>query len=701
VTRSPRARRGVLSLAFPLLLSACPVIPADPPRDLNSFQVDIKGWYQGTGATRVPLPVVSICATRYGGSQSAVPAEEKGTKTCPYAIPRGEIEVDVVATALTAAGAAKADFASPVSYRIVPGDLTGDYPNRWSQAQGGISSATIRAAHPFSEVRVWAENAPPKLIFADGGIGGTVGALPVEPQTYTYAGGLSKAVFFEDPTIAKIQIPDGFDNRSSPFVGEFMTIGKTPESGEALLQSCADDKQRDQKPALMVVTGTDPGGFFVTDVSACRQLELTTEGATTVVRVPEPKEECLPEGSTRKCVISGKTCSANTDCNSYLPGTFGSMFIYNYSFPEGLSEGDLLFTIAGAAQEFTSTTQFTFPSWVIAEKVRQLPEDQWTKWIKLAPPVPILGRTCGGDNTADAFLTDALCGHNRRNLKMESLESGLVRVNNVRFPTLFAQCDVNGDVSVPFFCEQKDPQLGWLWGSCAFGEVEPPLDAQERQCHQDCVFGAGPYQNQRCAEKSTFSGFGQFPVEMSPYGLSGAGMDESLPLRFQIVPLAGAAARSASPYQTGQEIAVGCEADAYVAFGDSTVTATSSGTLLLKGSILYHRVTGVEGYASVIANGTAPAGARCSVTLNTRTLINLVVKDAIPELQPDCSESDPDATKAHTCQVLHEATFDVVGHLRHVQPARPRWVILPRDVRDVCCHPGPSGECPRPIQKCP
>lgn len=687
-------------LASTLLFAACPVIPAPSPNALGSFQVEIGGWYLGTGSTRVPLPVVSLCAAKYG-SQAQVPAAERGTKACPFAIARGDIEVDVVATALTSAGKPKGDFKGPVSFRVVPGDLTGDYPNRWALAEAGVASGTVRSAHQFAEVRVWAENSPPKLIFADGGIGGTLEALPKEPQSYSYASGLSKGVFFEDPTIAKIQIPDGFDNRSSPFVGEFLTIGKNPESGETLVQSCADDAVRDQKPALMVVTGTDPSGFFVTDVSACRQVELTKDGTTTVVRTPEPKEDCVPVGSGRKCAISGKTCAANTDCNSYLPGTFGSMFIYNYSFPDGLYEGDLLFTIAGASQEFTSTTQFTFPSWTIAERVRLLPEDQWTKWLKLAPPVPIQARTCGAEDVTAPFLTDALCGHNRRNLKMESLESALVSLKNIRFPNTFAQCDVNGDVSVPFFCEQTDVQGQWIWGSCAFGEVEPTIDTQERQCHQDCVTGAGPYVGKRCAERSTFIGFGQFPIEMNPYGLASIGLDETLPTRFQTVPLAAASARSATPYGDGSEIAIGCEADAYIAFGDATVTATAASTPLARGRLLYHRVTGTEGHVSVIAQGAAPANARCSVSLNIRTLINLVVKDAIPELQPDCDEADPDAAKATNCKALREATFDVIGHLRHLQPGRPRWVVLPRDVRDVCCRPGPLGVCPNPIRPCP
>lgn len=683
-----------------LACSACPVIPAPEPTGLGSFRVEITGWFLGTGATRTPLPVVSLCASKYGG-QAGVPQAERGTKGCPFAIPRGNIEVDVVATALTQAGQVKADFGGPVSFRVVPGDLTGDYPNRWALAQGGVARGTVRAAHQFSETRVWAEHAPPKLIFADGGIGGTVAALPAEPQSYTYASGLSPAVFFEDPTIAKIQIPDGFDNRSSPFTGEFITIGKNPESGETLVQSCTDDPGRDQKPALMVVTGTDPSGFFVTDVSACRQVELTQDNGTTVVRTPEPKEACVADGAARKCAISGKTCATSAECQSYLPGTFGSMFIYNYSFPDGLYEGDLLFTIAGAAQEFTSTTQFTFPSWTIAEKVRQLPEDQWDKWLKLAPPAAVEARTCGAEDVPEFFLTDALCGHNRRNLKMESLESALVRVRNVRFPNAFAQCDVNGDVSVPFFCEQRDAQNQWTWGSCAFGEVEPALDTQERQCHQDCVFGAGAFAGKRCAERATFIGFGQFPVEMGPYGLASIGLDESLPTRFQILPIGATAARSASPYPAGTELALGCEADVRVAFGGATVTASASDQLLPKGKVLYTRVGAAEGHASVLAAGAAPAGARCSLSANPRTLINLVVKDAIPELQPDCDEADADPAAARACKLMREATYDVVGHLRHLQPGRPRWVILPRDVRDVCCHPGPTGECPRPIQPCP
>ena len=80
---------------------------------------------------------------------------------------------------------------------------------------------------------------------------------------------------------------------------------------------------------------------------------------------------------------------------------------------------------------------------------------------------------------------------------------------------------------------------------------------------------------------------------------------------------------------------------------------------------------------------------------------NTFSKDALPELLPDCRLDDPDAARAKQCQYLRGARFDVIGHLRHLQPGRPRWAILPRDADDICCRPGPGLECPRPVKPCP
>jgi hypothetical protein len=43
--------------------------------------------------------------------------------------------------------------------------------------------------------------------------------------------------------------------------------------------------------------------------------------------------------------------------------------------------------------------------------------------------------------------------------------------------------------------------------------------------------------------------------------------------------------------------------------------------------------------------------------------INLVTKDAAPDLKPDCVEDDADPVAASTCKDLHLASFDIIGQL--------------------------------------
>ncbi len=687
-----------------------PVLP-----DLSSFKVEVKGVFVQVNGARSPLDVTSPCVARYG-SQAKVPASARGTKDCPYAIARGEVEIDVVASARDRQGAAL-PFNGPVSFRVLPGDLSGDLSNRWGTAVDGVVTTTVHASHQYGDVRVWAEDAPPAAVY-DAGVAVTAG-LPVEPAQRTYAAGASDVVHFDDQTLQSLKLTDGFDNRSSPFVGEFVSVGKNPESGETLTQSCSDDPARNGKPSLMVVTGLDPSGFFVSDVSACRLIEKTADSAgVTQVRTQEPPERCLVtlsdagvtdiEGSgvgSGTCEISRGACTARTQCKHYLPSTFAHMFVYNYNFPDGLDEGDLIFTLSGSVQEFTSTTQMVFPAWSVAEHVRQLPPDQWNKWLQYAPPTVINYRVCGMDDTVAPFLTDALCGHNKRNLKMESVESGLVRLNNVRFPTEWDNCDFNADGQVPFFCESKDPDGNWIWTSCAFNSVEPDNDRKERECHQACVIGTGVHDGKICAEESTFKGFGQFVVELGMPGPAQFGLDDSLTQRSTPVPIPLAADGGVENrvvrvdgYGLNQEVMVACDQDVAYRAGDSTVVAEATDAQLAGGHSTSVKFGANQTSVSLRALGTSPA--KCWVGLNVKARINLLTKDAIPEINPDCREDDSDADRALQCKQLHAATFDVIGHARHVQPARPRWMVIPRSVDDVCCHPASGQACPKPIKAC-
>lgn len=728
--------RRLLVVSTALVMSACqffdPGTEAPVPFALNSLKVEALGVYVGTA--RTPLPVVNECERRFG-SQDAVPAAERGTQNCRYIIPSGEVQIDLKATALDAAGAPMPAFNGPVSFRIIPGDLSNDQRARWGNMVNGEIAATVFAIHPYGSVRVWVEDSPPRKINV-GGMEPDPTLLPEEPHnaqgfsTRTYAAGASQILYFADQTLASLQNPGVLDNRSSPFVGEFVVVGKGPNTGETLRQSCLDDPGRNGVDALMVITGLDPAGFFVTDISACRVKEPTSDSLGNTVRSAnwEPPEPCWitgedggrtenVDGGMGVCNISEKACRRRSDCPAYLPGTFGSMFVYNYNFPEGLDEGDLLFTLSGSVQEFTSTSQLVFPAWLTAERVRMLPPEQWNKWLQYARPFDLGGRTCGADNVLTPFITDALCGHNTRNVKMESLESALVRARRVRFPSRFVNCDFNGNGSVPFFC--NDSSGGQHWDDCDFsGAVEPEADRLERTCNQDCVIGMGQHDGVVCSEQATFRGFGQYVVEMAPAGPAAQGYDSQLPARLvsvttrvAAVPDAGIDLDGGAPVDAGSppnpsvragviggaSVLIRCEKDTRYRVGDDLVRANEMDPVLPANTELRYTMRGEE--SAVAFQAVSEVGV-CTVGLNSKIRINLITKDAVPELNPDCNDNDPNTAAAEQCRFLHGAEFDVTGHLRQIQPGRPRWVIIPRAPDDLCCYPGPGLQCPRPIEAC-
>jgi alpha-tubulin suppressor-like RCC1 family protein len=616
---------------------------------------------------------------------------------------------------------------------------TAGYENRWRQAVGGLVRGVTRVAHQYGQARVWLENAPPKQLY-DGGYLIAPDRLPPADTAYSFAVGSSPIIWFEEQTLATLNTPDTLDNRSSPFVGEFVRVGTPPEMGEVLRQTCPDDPERNGQPMAMVVTGVEPTGFYVSDISACRQKELLQAGGQRV-RTPEPPEPCrvtLPDGGVAniedvpgardgRCAISKGQCSRRDQCFSYAPGTFAGLFVFNFSFPEGLNQGDLLFSLSGAVQEFTSTTQMTFPSWTIAERVRLLPPSQWNKWLDLVPPVEVNYRICGTDNVFGPFITDALCGQSSTNLKLESLEAALVKVRNVKFPDRFVNCDFDANGSVPFFCNRTDldPMGNTVrsWGNCDFDSPpapEPENERLERVCTQDCTLGRGPNAATVCAEESTFIGFGQYTVELAPPGPAWANLDDSSPARTGtanvtlgmvdggVVAVPGRVSGLYLPVESGFEagtwVAAVCDVPVRWKAGDSTVVATDADPLLEARTVLKTRMPVAVPMMPVpdtLSFLPTTASGRCYASINPRMRLNLDTKDSIPELNPDCRTDDPDPAVARQCRFTKGATYDVVGHLKQVQPARPRWIVIPRDPDDVCCYPGPGLECPRPLRACP
>ncbi|MFL5345917.1 MAG: hypothetical protein ACJ8AT_14095 [Hyalangium sp.] len=657
----------------------------DNPSGVSSFKVEVKGLVSinADSGARTPLPLVNSCLARYGNNPNAVPATEKGTASCPYAIPKGPVGIDLAITALNGRGETLSAFNGPVSYRVTPGDLSGPYPTRWTTMKDGQGTGTVQVSHVYGQVRVWVQDEPPQVDYSDGSVAGDPSKLPPATGSYTYSTGLSTPIAFEEPTLARVQEPETYnDNRTSPFAKQFLIIGRPPESGTPLVQSCPpgyDPKDptkkdpNDGQDVRMVVTGLDPGGFFVTDLTACHAHEYTGTGSN--VRTPEP--------------------------DGFLPGTYGSMYVYNYSFPEGLYPGDLIWSLSGSVQDFAATTQLTFPAWTIRESVRLGPPSTWDKYLKLVPIPELNLRHCGLDNAVSPYVTDALCGYSYGDYKMESLESALVKLRHVRFPQIFKNCDANGNGTVPFFCPGAS---GGAWTSCA-PDLPGDPDVPERQCNIDCTVGLGEFAGKVCAERNTYTTFGQFVVEMSGPGPREAGLDDSLTKRTQLVSVSTTSRATASALTTGVngpgQVRVWCDTPVRVKFGAAGVQATSADFPLAANARMDHTLASGELYVAFLADGDIINKGQCSVAINSRTRINIVTRDAVPDLQVDCNEADTDAERARQCRLLRAATYNVTGHVRQVSAARPRWMVLPRDVDDICCFPGSEGECPKPIKPCP
>lgn len=667
-----------LSLAAAALLlstPACYTKTEETPTTASSFRVQIKGLYPAgavadASGNRTPLDVESACAAAYNNVQAQVPLEKRGTEGCRYVIPRGEVDVELSITALDNHGQRYEAFNGPLAFRVVPGDLAQKNSLRWVQMSGGQAEGTVRVSHVYGEVRVWVEDAPVTVDYEDGGVrldmenGAPVeNQLPDAGSAHTFATGVSSAVLFEEPTLAKVQLPDGFDNRSSPFLGQFLTIGRSPEAGAPLLHNCLPDDPNNGQPMKLVVTGTDPSGFFVTDVSSCRIPEIRS--GTSIMLEP----------------------------SGYFPGSFGSMFIYNYNFPEGLDRGDLIWTLSGSVQEFSGATQMVFPAWTVRERVRQVEKDpaKWEKHIPQAAEISL--RTCGASNVFNPFLTDELCAYSNSNIKVESLESALVQVKGVKFPEVMVNCDLDGNGETPFFCQTKDANGNWLWGECPGGALSAN-DTAERNCNAECTTGHGRFEGQVCAERTTYNSFGQFVVELAGPGPAAARLDDSLPARVLQVSVSGTPAGASSSFPAGSQVRVWCTVPTHVAFG---AQANTGDTLLAANTRLEHTVVGSAGSVSFVTDG---GPGTCYAAANTHTKISVVTKDAVPLLNPDCDPTDADAEAALQCRSLRAATFDIKGHLRQIQAGRPRWLILPRDAGDLCCYPGEGLACPKPIKSC-
>lgn len=629
------------------------------------------------------------------------------------------------------------DYELPVSFRSTPGNVVAASEaaepilaalsssaiedlrkanNRMLNCHQGVCRGWVLIEKVFGEAYLWAQDSPPPAVFAlptseedepavdagepDSG-GSGVDAGPdtgwVEPDGgRTYIAGISQAMWFASPTIADMQLLPGkmvtfsnkwcppskpaWNNRISPFIGNFLTIDAPPPKGD------------------MIVTAISVEGFYATDLFAAP--------------------------------ISDTFYTDDPTRNRTLPGTYGHMYVYNYNYPDGLFTGDRVLSLTGTVQEFSGSTQLVFPSWIRKEGdprpqdrpkpvvldfsdpqvdpktgaavdgcttaspgthcdngkaptfyslrcvqscgdancpagtvciddrcgCKTTPVDSCAAAIPGAhcpgegslcagtcpetpcaaglwcvqhhcvdPSNPCSGVTClPGERCnpstgacecgpslgyrlsktaqykgSPAFqkLTeymDVLFAYSNNNQEIESLESAIVKLSNVRPATVYANCDANGNSNIPPFRwnSQTDVHGCFVSGGTSAWYCDPNGDdTVDCECNRDCIAGLRDYADAVCAEANTYRTYGQWLIQAE---------------------------------------------DVW------------------------------------------------------KTRINVSTRDAMPDFDPKTEFTKPE---------YKDCRVDITGVLRQVQAARPRWLVLARDESDVCCRPaaGVAGaRCPTP-----
>ena len=372
------------------------------------------------------------------------------------------------------------------------------------------------------------------------------------------------------------------------------------------------------------------------------------------------------------------------------------MYIYNYSFPEGPLSGrpalDALRLGAGVHRHHAAhLPRVEHPRArprAARRPVEQVPEPGQAGG---AQPAHLRAR-----QPAAPFLTDSLCGHSTRNLKMESLESALVKLRRVRFPEVFKQlrrqrqrhsalllpgaraaprvdrtatttpAGLDPDVTRSASATSTAP---WAWAHFAGEALRGELHVQRLR----------PVRGGDGRPGAARGGPGRLRSPGAPRSLTAPARHSANTRR--------SSRRRRGPTSCASGVQHGRCADCD--FGrDASPRRTC--TAARRERALEHTLTGTETHVSVPAP-TERSPAQRPVPRRRDTphphQPHHQGRGAGPEV--DCSEADRTRTRP-------AVQAPARGHLRRHrppaagEPARPRWIVMPRDQDDVCCYPGPD-----------
>jgi len=341
-----------------------------------------------------------------------------GTKDNPYDYPPGEITISFTAEAYDQLGNPVPDYNGTVGVKVTPGELV--YPETKVVFANGQTSASVQVRKVFGRVALWLEDVhrdlgevarrkvdpavscsanaecPEAAVCSEGSCWYEI---QLETLTGTWATGVSSLVHFDVPTLRQIQWdPWITSNDVSSLDRHFVEI------------DCQTDNSAgpwEDGHGQLVVTGVFNEGFFVTDLADVGQ-------------------------------------------------GYNYLYVYTYSYPEDTEVGDRLDRLAGTTQDFSGCTQISFPSWLQAADEHHDPEPfRVTDLDGVVPPAMVTTAMCADGGGSNAHL----CGHSKQNWQLEALESSRVRLENLRAPDVFVNCDLDGNQEVvPDWVDATHPE---------------------------------------------------------------------------------------------------------------------------------------------------------------------------------------------------------------------------------------------------
>ncbi|MBI5543197.1 MAG: hypothetical protein HY901_04875 [Deltaproteobacteria bacterium] len=711
---SPTYRRlalwALLGLA-PLAGCECTGETYELPHRVESFRVQVK----------------SVQSFSSDGSTSF----KSWSQTAPMGMPRVGALLEVEVTALDEAGVNLLSFQKPISFRVTPGHVVAAGPladplvtqieegnisvlrktdPRMLEMRDGVARGFVLVEKVFGPTVLWAQDSPPAPVFVlpseegddenaplpDAGVEFDAGPSPEGLDAAwqehdggrTYAAGVSDPLWFASPSLADTQLlpgkepgfpaapgcqqaSPGWNNKASPFVGNFLTIDTPYPAGD------------------MIVSAIFAEGFYCTDLISAP--------------VNDPFYTDDPTG------------------HRTMPGTFGHMYVYNYNYPDNLFVGDRVHSVTGTVQEFSGDTQMVFPSWVRKEglpRLQDLPKpylldfSSYTDTCAQGDPLSHCDsnaaprnslrcvHSCGGKSCPPGFVcnSDQQCA-----CQTVPYDSCAATIPGSRCDASQNKC-VGTCPESPCSAGQWCVQQRCVKPSDPCGNVTCPIGERCNSSTGACE--CGPTSGYRLSKTATWKAVpapaSQWMEQLFAYSnknIEIESLESAVVKLYNILP---------------STVFTNCDANGNGSIPPFrwNVPNGPDGCGDFNGASWFCDPNGkdtedCECNRDCVTGRNAFQGKVCS-ELNTfqtygqwlvqledqwQTRINVSTRDAIPELDP----REFGKPEYAGCRV------DITGILRQVQAARPRWLILARDEQDVCCRAESGSKCPTPENggKCP